>query len=411
MNEDLGNLHNQLDDHNAKLQTQVDELGKKMTEDNAKLQKQMTDDSTKLQKQVDDYNAKLQAQIHDLRKKMTEDNTKLQGQVDDISNKISKMCEMQTEMMKGVSQIMAEVKQFKIMSQSQHLVGKNIIIAGGYNGNAHTNSVEIFLWSQKTWTLINPMSTYRTYASAVTYKGEIRISGGFDGKRCIDTIEINSFDQPVEWKISRIKLPEVCRSHATVMYKDSLILSGGCASAQYKSANKIHEISKVPPYSTEVLTTMPEPRCDHTMEVFEDKLFIFGGYHGNAHDTVMMYNLVTKEWKMMKPLSFPVDEMASVLWQNNVILLGGKHGTYNVADNVVMYNLTTGESKYLPSMKHKRCGCAAVVTGDVLVVMGGHDEVNYLKSVEAFHFQAQVWEELPDMNEARGYASAVVKPN
>jgi kelch-like protein 1/4/5 len=144
------------------------------------------------------------------------------------------------------------------------------------------------------------------------------------------------------------------------------------------------------------------------MELFEDKLFIFGGYdEGNACNTVMMYNLVTKEWKMMTPLPYAIDEMATVLWQNNVIVLGGR----GKGDTVVMYSLTTGESKYLPPMKHRRQGCAAVVTGDVLVVMGGRDGTNYLKSVEAFHLQNQVWEELPNLNEARMYASAVVKPN
>ena len=375
MTEDLGKLQKQLE---AKLHKQVDDLSKKMTEE--------------LQKQFDDHNIKLQ------------------GQVDDLSTKINKMCEMQTEMMTKVTQIMTEVKQSKEMSPGQHLVRKNIIMAGGYNGKGNcTNSVEIFSWSQKTWTLINRMSTCRTRASAVTYKGEVLISGGHDGKK--STIEKSSCDQSVEWKISHVKLPEVCKRHATVMYKDSLILSGGEIGPVYVSSNKIYEVSMVQPYSIKILTTMPEPRYDHTMELFEDKLFIFGGYYKDAHNTVMMYNLVTKEMKMMKSLPFDVDEMASVLWQNNVILLGGRNETYDAMDSVVTYNLTTGESKYLPSMKHKRRGCAAVVTGDVLVVMGGHDGKNYLKSVEAFHFQEQVWEELPDMNEARGYASAVVKPN
>ena len=63
-------------------------------------------------------------------------------------------------------------------------------------------------------------------------------------------------------------------------------------------------------------------------------------------------------------------------------------------------------------MKHKRQRCTAVVTDDVFVVMGGRDDNDhYLKYVEAFHFQNQVWEELPDLNEARMFASAVVKPN
>ena len=383
------------------------------------MNQKMTEDFGKLEKKFDDHNANLQKQVDDLSKKMTEEfqkqledhNTKLQAQVDDLGKKMSKMCEMQTEMITKVTQMMTEMKQVKEMSPGQHLGRKNIIIAGGQNGKAHINSVEIFSWSQKTWTLIKPMSTARTYASAVTYKGEVLISGGHDGTKSKDTIETSSCDQSAEWKISRVKLPEVFLRHATVMYKDSLILSGGRAGIRERVSDKIYEVSMVPPYSTKVLTTMPEPRYDHTMELFEDKLFIFGGYHMlDAEDTVMMYDLVTKEWKMMKPLPFSVDEMASVLWQNNAILLGGRNKDF--MDSAVIYNLTTGESKYLPSMKHKRCACAAVVTGDVLVVMGGYDnEDNDLKSVEVFHFLNQVWEELPEMNEARGCASAVVKPN
>ena len=404
LTEDLGKLHKQLDNHNAKLQKQLD----------AKLQKQFDNHNAKLHKQVDDLSKKMTENNAKLQKQFNDHNTKLQGQVDDLSNKINKMCEMQTDMMTKVTQMMVEVKQLKETSPGQHLVRKNIIIAGGQNENDDVNSVEIFSWSQKTWTLINPMPTCHTCATAVTYKGEVLISGGYDGKKSTDTIETSSCDQSVEWKISQVKLPKVCHRHATVMYKDSLIISGGKVGPDCITSKKVYEISMVPPYSTKILTTMPKPRYDHTMELFEDKLFIFGGYQGEgfiAQDTVMMYNLVTKEWKMMKSLPFDVDEMASVLWQNNVILLGGRNRRYDAMDRVVIYNLKTGESKYLPSMKQKRRGCAAVVTGDVLVVMGGCDGKNYLKSVEAFHFQEQVWKELPDMNEARQYASAVVKPN
>ena len=403
----------------GKLQKEVTDLSQKITEDHSKLQKQLDDHNIKHQAQVDDLSEKITRGKIKLLRQFDDHNMKLQGQVNDLSKKINKMCEMQTEMMTKVAQMMTEVKQLTEMSPDQHLVRKNIIIAGGHNGMVSisvgtvSNSVEIFSWSHKKWMLLKPMSTCRYQAAAVTYKGEVVISGGSDGTKSTDTIETSSCDQSVEWKVSNVKLPEVCKRHATVVYKDSLIVSGGIRGIKYKASDKIYEISMVPPYSTKVLTTMPEPRYDHTMELFEDKLFIFGGCQGiTAHDTVMMYNFVTKKWKMMKPLPFPVDEMASVLWQNNVILLGGRKDINFSSDAVIMYNLTTGECKYLPSINDKRHGCAAVVTGDVLVVMGGRSGGgNYLKSAEAFHFQDQVWEKLPDMNEARQYASAVVKPN
>ena len=374
-------------------------MNAKMTVDNATLQK--------LSEKLTEDNAKLQEQVDELSEKLTEDNAKLQKQVDELSEKMSRMCEMQTEVMMKVTQMMTEVKQLKHMIPGQQLVRKSIIIAGGHNGKAYINSVEIFSWAQKTWTLLNPMLTCCSRASAVTYQGEVIISGGYDGEKCTDTMETSSCDASAEWKISPVKLPQLCWRHAAVMYKDSLILSGELGGGE-ETGDKIYEISMVPPYSTKILTTMPEARSDHTMELFQDKLFIIGGYWEGTKDSVMMFNLVTKEWKMMTPLPLAVDEMATVLWQNNVIVLGG----INNKDTVVMYNLTTGKSKYLPAMKHKRQGCAAVVTGDVLVVMGGHnDKSSYLKSAEAFHFQEQVWEELPDMNEAREYASAAVKPN
>jgi hypothetical protein len=371
-------------------------MNQKMTEDNAKLQKQVDD----LSKKVTEENTQIQKQVDNLSK-----------QVDDLSEKMNKVCEMQTDVMMKVTQMMTEVKQLREMIPSQQLNRRSIIIAGGSNGKA-INSVEMFSWSEKTWTLLKPMSRCRSRASAVTYKGEVITAGGNDGRKATDTMETSSCDESMEWKISPVKLPEVCCRHAAVMYGDSLILSGGKVCSGGKAGDKVYEISMIPPYSSKVLTTMPKPIYDYTMELFEDKLFIFGGYNGGACNTVMMYNLVTKEWKMMTPLPYAVDEMATVLWKNNVIVLGGRNRSNDAHDTVVMYNLTTGESKYLPRMKHRRRGCAAVVTGDVLVVMGGSDENSqYLKSVEAFHLQNEVWEELPNMNETRMYASAVVKPN
>ena len=299
LKKEVQNINEKITEDNAKLQKQVDNLSKKMTEEN-----------TNLHKQAEDHN------------------TKLQRQVDELSEKMNKMCEMQTDIMMKVTQMMTEIKQQKELLPGEQLIKRSIIIAGGENEKT-INSVEIFSWTEKTWTLLKPMSKSHSRASAVTYKGEVIIFGGRDGKKSTDTMETSSCEPSVKWKISPVKLPQVCSRHAAVVYKDSLILSGGKIGGGH---DKIYEISLIPPYFTKVLTTMPGPRYDHTMELFEDKLFIFGGFHGDVHDTVMMYNLITKEWKMMKPLPYAVDEMATVLWQNNAIILGGRTS----GDSVVM---------------------------------------------------------------------------
>ena len=62
----------------------------------------------------------------------------------------------------------------------------------------------------------------------------------------------------------------------------------------------------------------------------------------------------------------------------------------------------------LPDMKYKRQGCMAAVVKDTVIVMGGRDElINYLKSAESFKFDHYSWDELPEMREARHWATAV----
>ena len=64
-------------------------------------------------------------------------------------------------------------------------------------------------------------------------------------------------------------------------------------------------------------------------------------------------------------------DMATVAWRDNIIIIGGQDKNGNVLNTVVSYNITNETSKMLPSMKHKRSACSAVVTGNVIVVMGG----------------------------------------
>ena len=254
----------------------------------------------------------LKKEVKDINQKLKEDKAKFQKQVDELSEKMSRMCEMQTEAMKEAKQMMAEIRYVKHIMLCQYLTRQNIIIAGGEHDEA-INSVEILSWPEKTWTLQTPMLGCRCGASTVVFEGDVYVTGGFDeNDTTVDTIETSTCDEPLQWNISAVKLPVICRRHATVMYKDGMILSGGQTKSD-ETSDQIYEISMVPPYSTKVLTAMPEPLYDHTMELFEDKLFIFGGYENGPHDTVMMYNLTTEDWVMMTALPSLVEILSRIL--------------------------------------------------------------------------------------------------
>ena len=77
--------------------------------------------------------------------------------------------------------------------------------------------------------------------------------------------------------------------------------------------------------------------------------------------------------------------MATVTYGDNIILIGGADKNREKLSTVIMYNVKTGNCRMLPSMKYKREGCTAVVTGNTIVVMGGrNDECEPLNSVEYF---------------------------
>jgi hypothetical protein len=77
-----------------------------------------------------------------------------------------------------------------------------------------------------------------------------------------------------------------------------------------------------------------------------------------------------------------------------------------------MYDVKTGKIKMLPCLNHKRALSAAVITGNVIIVMGGYDFENktYLNSVECLDLSSNVWRELSRMTTKRCAATTVVKP-
>ena len=64
-----------------------------------------------------------------------------------------------------------------------------------------------------------------------------------------------------------------------------------------------------------------------------------------------------------------------------------------------------------PCLNYKRAGCAAVIAGNVIVVIGGyHYETNtYLNSVECLDLNTNVWRELSPMTTKRSGLAAVLK--
>ena len=283
-----------------------------------------------------------------------------------------------------------------------------IVVAGGRH-----KSGEVFNMATKTWRPLSEMNKCRAGASSVLYQGHMIVTGGALGLQALDSVkELNLVEQDGHWVESQLKLPVPSCDHACVVYQNRVFLIGGWASLE--NYDTIHEIQLTPPYTSRLLTKMPRRICYHGAEMVNGKIYIIGGSttrrYKDATNTVLMFDPATNTCTELKPLPHPLSRIATVTWKDNVVVLGGRDNQDNVLNTVILYNVTTGSHRMLPAMTKKRYGCTGVIIGDNIIAMGGFNE-NYtsLNSVECYNFQTNTWTEFPAMTEARACATAVVK--
>ena len=291
---------------------------------------------------------------------------------------------------------------------------KHIFVAGGKG----KNSVEIFNYPQKLWSLLKPMPKFRQNASSFLYNNHVTLAGGyFPGGNFLDNmIQMNIqqvSDLATNWTEFAAKLPARMNAQSSVVYKDSLFVTGGFNGDQRVYSDCIHEVRLKPPYTIKMLSKMPEPRIFHSTVLCDDSILIVGGRKtvndADNLSSVLSYDIKNNEYQQLPELPYPVGEMATVKWSENVVIIGGTDKDGEALNNVIIYNVKTGNSHMLPPMLNKRLGCMSVVIENTIVVLGGIDERgNELKSVEGFSFDRYTWEELPDMNEGRWWSTAVV---
>ena len=349
-------------------------------------------------------------------RRLEADNTEIKKSLNEILKQLERMTgqtshEVQAEQMKkGIAEAVGGMER-----------EPKIVIAGGGNEKGALNSVEIFSLTNGTWTPLKQMKECREGASSVVHNNHIFISGGYAGNfnwlKTVEKLSLNAVqvDLSTAWENVPVQLPRRFRGHRSVVYNGRLIIIGGYDGDKAHYSDRITEISLVPPYTSKLLAKMPKGRGYHGVAIFGDKILIAGGretgFGDSALQSVVMYDVIKRECQELAPLPYPVDEMATVKWgDENVMIMGGADNNDDQPLNkVLMYNIKTQKSHELPDMKYKRAGCVAAVVRDTVIVMGGRDERgNYLKSVEGFRFDRNSWEELPSMHEARCLATAVV---
>ncbi len=349
--------------------------------------------------------------LADMEKRMADMEKNMDGKLEAVNNQVTGL---KTALIEGFDQmkdVLVEMKEENARKVRNTPSGDReiIIIAGGFR----TDSVEMFNWRQRTWSPLESMPKERHAATSFVYNNHVTIAGGCCPDRVDDMIRMNIHPNPdlsTHWSECPIKLPTKLEYHSSVLYNDHLMVTGGHDGNAVSDC--IHEVQLVPPYAARTLSRMPEPRQKHGVEIFDDSLLIVGGrttgrYRDNL-SSVVLYDIKKNECKQLAPLPYEVSQMATVRWEDNIVVIGGRDKRGKILDTVIIYNVKTEKSRMLPSLRCEREACTAVVIRNNIVVLGGWDGHKPLKSVEAFDFGSNTWQELAEMSKERCFLTAVV---
>jgi hypothetical protein len=365
----------------------------------ANVEKNMASMGTKIEKNIEKNMATNWADIK----------TDMEGKLEAVNNEVRGLKTALIEGFDEMKDVLVEMKEENRRKVRNTASGdkENIIVAGGRG----TDSVEMFNWRQRTWSPLQSMPKMRHGATSFVHNNHVTIAGGDCPVRVDDMIRMNINPNPdlsMHWSDCPVKLPAKLAYHSSVLYNDHLIVTGGYSGNAVFDC--IRDVQLVPPYTVKILSRMPEPRQFHSTQLFDDNLLIVGGSTTGSYrdslSSVVLYDIKKNECKQLAPLPYEVRLMATVRWGDNIVVIGGNDKRDKTLDTVIIYNVKTEQSHLLPSMRCKRQGCTAVAIGNNIVVLGGYGGRDLI-SVEAFNFERNTWEELPEMSQTRYVHTAV----
>jgi N-acetylneuraminic acid mutarotase len=253
-------------------------------------------------------------------------------------------------------------------------------------------------WSQKA-----SMLTNRSEMPAVELNGLIYVPGGFgpvpgglaNGKGPV--ADMDAYDPAKdEWK-SLAPMPEPRHHEMITVYQDRIYVFGGFLDPWITKDNAwVYDPAQD---GWQVLNPMPAPRTAGAAVTLGDAIYLVGGTtsQAGAVPPTWKYDPETDTWKEVAPLQEPREHNMAVVLNGMIYALGGRWKTD--LNSVEVYDPSTDEWTFAAAMHDVRAGFGAAVMNGRVYVAGGEriNELKTLKTVEVFDPDTNTWSYLESM--------------
>lgn len=229
-----------------------------------------------------------------------------------------------------------------------------LLIFGGYDGQNRRNDFYSFHLKKQRWNLIianngndnntnsNAINsvpsvppTPRDRHCAVAYKNSFYIFGGFDGTSRVNDFYEFDFTTMV-WKrivtnvANSSALPSPRHSHSAVVYQDSMFVFGGY-DGSYRSDFYEYNFLNNTWTNIHPIGRSPRARYRATTVTYKNKMILYGGHDGTRHLSDMhVFDLDKRIWSVMEVTgTSPIarDSHISAVYENSMYVFGGSAGS------------------------------------------------------------------------------------
>jgi large repetitive protein len=271
-----------------------------------------------------------------------------------------------------------------------------VVVTGGRSGNATVTvflaTIEFYDPATNTWTtdsLDNMRSARAAHTATLMERGDILVTGGYDGSGFLTSAEQYRVDTPLTpWNpVGDLKVARAYHT-ADLLPNGRVLLIGGTTTGNV--ATDTAEYCSNQAFCTWVRTTneMEVPRTGHASTVLKNgDVLVTGGFvDGEADNSAEVFDN-TRFSYTVNGLATPRARHAAVtLADGRVIVVGGVTGTGDTQDTVDFYNPDNRiwtRGGFLTVLNVGRAGHTATLlrTGRVLVA-GGDNSTTALGSAE-----------------------------
>lgn len=220
------------------------------------------------------------------------------------------------------------------------------------------------------WSRLQDLPSSTSFAASTTYDAHIYLIGGSEDGKISATVRRYNF-QTEQWEDLPGKPTPVSNVSAVVL-GEKIYVPGGITSGD--NTTSVLEVYDPRNDTWSTKNSLPDPLSDYALEVFEGKLYLFGGRNKNAYsDRVYSYDPVLDIWTDEVSISQPRAYLDSSQWGGKIYLVGGFDGIdiLNLVESYVPSRIGLGENPLNtePSVPEPAFNCKVEQLVDTLFVL------------------------------------------